>query len=216
MFPINLNLENLSISLLWLFHISGVIGILYGNSDWFISATPINLTLNFILLIINCKGHKFFFLIIILSFFTGMIVEVLGVKFGWIFGDYKYGSKMGIKIFEVPVLIGINWALLTVITGAISQQFYSNFFLRIIIGVSLMLLLDLLMEPLAPVLDFWSFDGNVAPLKNYIGWSSIAFFLQFFYHYFRVFIKGWFPFHLYLLLLIFFSVLLIKHTTIGL
>ena len=41
-----------------------------------------------------------------------------------------------------------------------AQQFYQNFFMRIIIGSALMIFLDLLIEPIAPVLDFWAFEGG--------------------------------------------------------
>lgn len=211
-----LNRENISIAIIWLFHVSGIIGILYGNSEWFISATPLNLSINFVLLLINCKGHKYFFPMVVLGFLTGMITEILGVQWGWIFGDYQYGAALGYKILGVPLLIGVNWSLLTIITGAIAQQFYQNIFMRIIIGVGLMIFLDLLIEPIAPVLDFWVFDGGEAPLQNYIGWAAVALFLQAVFHYFKVSIVGWFPHQLYLLQIIFFTVLLIKETTIGL
>ena len=211
-----LNIENISIVLIWLFHVSGILGIMYGNSNWFISFTPLNLTLNFLLLLINCKVNKRVLTIIILGFFIGMITEILGVQYGWIFGDYQYGNKLGTKLMGVPLLIGVNWALLTVITGVIAQQFYSNKFMRVLIGVGLMVFLDLLMEPLAPVLDFWIFDVEEAPLQNYLGWAAVAIFLQFGYYFLKVRVNGSFPFHLYLLQIIFFSVLLIKHTTVGL
>ena len=211
-----LNFENISIALIWLFHVSGILGIIYGNSNWFISFTPLNLTLNFILLLINCKWNKRVLFVIILSFFVGMTTEILGVKYGWFFGDYQYGNQLGTKVMGVPLLIGVNWALLIVITGAIAHQFYSNTFMRVLIGMGLMLFLDLLMEPLAPVLDFWVFDGQEAPLQNYLGWIGVALFLQLGYYFIKVKINGSFPYHLYLLQIIFFSVLLIKHTTVGL
>ena len=214
--PIKLNLENISIGIIWLFHVSGIIGILYGNSDWFISATPLNLSINFILLLLNCNGHKLFFPMVIIGFLTGMISEILGLQWGWIFGDYQYLEALGYKVLGVPVLIGVNWALLAVITGAIAQQFYENIIMRIIIGVALMLFLDLLIEPIAPMLDFWVFEGGEAPLQNYIGWAAVAFFLQFIFHFFKISVEGWFPHQLYLLQIIFFTVLLIKQTTIGL
>ena len=214
--PIKLNLENISIGIIWLFHVSGIIGILYGNSDWFISATPLNLSINFLLLLLNCNGHKLFFPMVIIGFLTGMITEILGVQWGWIFGDYQYLEALGYKVLGVPVLIGVNWALLAVITGAIAQQFYENIIMRIIIGVALMLFLDLLIEPIAPMLDFWVFEGGEAPLQNYIGWAAVAFFLQFIFHFFKISVQGWFPHQLYLLQIIFFTVLLIKQTTIGL
>ena len=210
-----LNREITSIAIIWLFHVSGILGIIYGNSEWFISATPLILSINFALLLINCNGHKWFFHMVILGFLTGMITEILGVQRGWIFGDYKYGNALGYKILGVPMLIGVNWALLTIITAAIAQQFYENLFLRIVIGVCLMIFLDLLIEPIAPVLDFWAFEGGNAPLQNYIGWTAVAIFLQSIFHYFRIEVKGWFPNQLYILQIIFFTVLLIKHNTVG-
>lgn len=210
-----LNREITSIAIIWLFHVSGILGIIYGNSEWFISATPLILSINFALLLINCNSHKWFFHMVILGFLTGMITEILGVQRGWIFGDYKYGSALGYKILGVPILIGVNWALLTIITAAIAQQFYENLFMRIVIGVCLMIFLDLLIEPIAPVLDFWAFEGGNAPLQNYIGWTAVAIFLQSIFHYFRIEVKGWFPNQLYILQIIFFTVLLIKQNTIG-
>ena len=210
-----LNREITSIAIIWLFHVSGILGIIYGNSEWFISATPLILSINFALLLINCNGHKWFFHMVILGFLTGMITEILGVQRGWIFGDYKYGNALGYKILGVPMLIGVNWALLTIITAAIAQQFYENLFMRIVIGVCLMIFLDLLIEPIAPVLDFWAFEGGNAPLQNYIGWTAVAIFLQSIFHYFRIEVKGWFPNQLYILQIIFFTVLLIKQNTIG-
>ena len=210
-----LNREITSIAIIWLFHVSGILGIIYGNSEWFISATPLILSVNFALLLINCNSHKWFFHMVILGFLTGMITEILGVQRGWIFGDYKYGSALGYKILGVPILIGVNWALLTIITAAIAQQFYENLFMRIVIGVCLMIFLDLLIEPIAPVLDFWAFEGGNAPLQNYIGWTAVAIFLQSIFHYFRIEVKGWFPNQLYILQIIFFTVLLIKQNTIG-
>ena len=210
-----LNREIISIAIIWLFHVSGILGIIYGNSEWFISATPLILSINFALLLINCNSHKWFFHMVILGFLTGMITEILGVQMGWIFGDYKYGNALGYKILGVPMLIGVNWALLTIITAAIAQQFYENLFMRIVIGVCLMIFLDLLIEPIAPVLDFWAFEGGNAPLQNYIGWTAVAIFLQSIFHYFRIEVKGWFPNQLYILQIIFFTVLLIKQNTVG-
>ena len=210
-----LNREITSIAIIWLFHVSGILGLIYGNSEWFISATPLILSINFALLLINCNSHKWFFHMVILGFLTGMITEILGVQRGWIFGDYKYGNALGYKILGVPMLIGVNWALLTIITAAIAQQFYENLFMRIVIGVCLMIFLDLLIEPIAPVLDFWAFEGGNAPLQNYIGWTAVAIFLQSIFHYFRIEVKGWFPNQLYILQIIFFTVLLIKQNTVG-
>ena len=46
-----------------------------------------------------------------------------------------------------------------------------------------MILLDLLMEPVAPLLGFWIFDLQEAPLQNYIGWFVIALITQMIYQF---------------------------------
>ena len=110
--------------------------------------------------------------------------------------------------------------LVTAIVGLIVLHFvplplFITIPLAVGFGVGLMIFLDLLIEPIAPVLDFWAFDGGEAPLQNYIGWVVVALFLQSTFHYLKVSVEGWFPHQLYLLQIIFFTVLLIKQTTIG-
>ena len=54
--PITFNA--LAIGIIWLFHVSGIIGILYGDSQWFVGATPLNLTLSFVLLLWTSRYEK--------------------------------------------------------------------------------------------------------------------------------------------------------------
>ena len=61
-----------------------------------------------------------------------MISEIVGVKFGIIFGDYKYGYALGYKIFEVPILIGANWAILTVSCSALSATLFDSVIIKVI------------------------------------------------------------------------------------
>ena len=37
----------------------------------------------------------------------------------------------------------------------------------------MMLIIDITLEPIAPILDYWEFSGSVAPIQNYIGWAYI-------------------------------------------
>ena len=115
--------QSLSIGLIWIFHISGLIGIIYSNASWFIKATPFNLLLSFALLIINIEWNKKLFLLIVTCFSVGMLSEIIGVNYGFLFGEYSYGKALGIKFKGVPLIIGINWCLLVFITGYISRFF---------------------------------------------------------------------------------------------
>jgi len=116
--------QSLSIGLIWIFHISGLIGIIYSNASWFIRATPFNLLLSFALLIINIEWNKKLFFLLITCFLVGMLSEIIGVKYGFLFGEYSYGNALGIKFMGVPLIIGINWCILVFITGYISRFFF--------------------------------------------------------------------------------------------
>ena len=199
-----------SIGLIWLFHLSGIIGIIYSESEWFIRATPVNLLLSFGLVILNTPWNTKSVLVAALCFFIGMTAEILGVQYGWLFGRYSYGEILGMKFFGVPILIGINWCMLVFITGQIARFFTASFWIKSLLGVGLMVFLDLVMEPIAPVLDFWTFEGGTAPWQNYLGWGIVAFPLQMIFHKVSPKLKTVFAFHLFFLQFLFFTLLLIR------
>jgi len=176
--PSNTTLK-ISVFIIWLFHLCGMVGISYGNKDFFLAFTPINLFISFVLLFVNqkqleSKELKSAFLI----FFIGMVSEILGVNYGLIFGDYVYLDNLGVKILGVPVLIGVNWIILTFITGSLSSFIFKNKYVSILMGAILMIGLDLLIEPVAPLLGFWIFDLQKVPLQNYLGWFVIGMITQ--------------------------------------
>ena len=165
---------------------SGILGILYGESQWFINLTPLNLSVSFFLLVFVNKMHYKTIIFIFSSFFVGMVAEILGVKWGLIFGEYEYGDALGYKTFGVPLLIGANWAILTISCSALSATLFDSIYIKIIMGVFLMVMLDAVIEPIAPVLDFWEFEGGKAPFKNYLGWIIISTPLNFLYHFLKI------------------------------
>lgn len=174
----------ISIGIIWLFHICGMIGISYGNKEFFLAFTPINLFISFVLLFINqVKLEKAELNAALIIFFIGMISEILGVNYGLIFGDYVYLDNLGFKVLGVPVLIGINWIILTFITGSMSSYIIKNKYIAALTGAILMILLDLIIEPVAPLLGFWIFDLPTVPLQNYIGWFVIGLTTQYIYHF---------------------------------
>ena len=174
----------ISIGIIWLFHICGMIGISYGNKEFFLAFTPINLFISFVLLFINqVKLEKPELNAALIIFFIGMISEILGVNYGLIFGDYVYLDNLGFKVLGVPVLIGVNWIILTFITGSMSSYIIKNKHIAAITGAILMILLDLIIEPVAPLLGFWIFDLPTVPLQNYIGWFVIGLTTQYIYHF---------------------------------
>ena len=164
--------KKISIGIIWLFHLSGLVGLLYIDKNLFASLTPLNLFISSTLLFVNQKSlKKKEIIIVFLIFSIGMIAEILGVNYGLIFGKYDYGDNLGLKLLGVPLLIGLNWVVLTFICGSISNHFIKNKYLSIVVAIILMLLIDITLEPIAPILDYWEFSGSIAPIQNYIGWA---------------------------------------------
>ncbi len=179
------NKKNISIFIIWLVHISGFLGMLFYDLDFFAGFTSVNLILMSIILFFNFKlNSRRQILSILLIFLIGMITESLGVNYGLIFGDYEYGNNLGLKLFGVPFLIGINWVILTAISANIAFFLTKNknILSTIIIGALLMLAMDFVMEPIAPKLDMWRFKNLIVPPSNYIGWLIIGLLTQTIYN----------------------------------
>ncbi|MCA6074799.1 carotenoid biosynthesis protein [Fulvivirga sedimenti] len=196
----------IGIFLVYLFHISALIGVTLGYQNWFIEKTPLNLFAIFCLLAwlfpID-SGKKI--LAVTMFFSGGMIAEWLGVHYGILFGVYEYGENLGPKIDGVPFFIGINWAVLVLITGVISNRIKVSKWLKVLIGAGLMVLFDLFMEVPAPVFDFWVFEGGIAPLSNYIGWFVVAAFLHTVFQHIKIEGDFLFSLHVYICQLLFFA-----------
>jgi putative membrane protein len=138
-------------------------------------------------------------------FITGMLEEWIGVHYGFLFGEYYYGENLGLKIDGVPWLIGINWAMLVLITGAIASKISGHFFWKIFWGAMLMVVLGFFMEVSAPVFDFWIWETEGAPVRNYIAWFVIAGMLHFLYQRSKIQGDTLFSFHLYAAQFVFFA-----------
>jgi putative membrane protein len=172
----------ISVAVLLIIYTVGVVGLHTTYKDNFIELTPVTLLLSFFLLVINHrKWHRFFVVFMVFSMLVGFFVEVIGVEYGFIFGSYSYGETLGYKIFNVPVIIGVNWFVLTYSSGMIANFFRARKFIKVLIGATLMVLIDVSLEPVAIAFDFWSWDGGHIPIRNYVAWFMVAAFLHYFF-----------------------------------
>lgn len=172
-----------------IFYTVGIAGLLWNQThDIFIKLTPLALILSSITLIFyhgadrNIKAAIIFFVI----FLTGFFIEVIGVNTGIIFGEYSYGEGLGKKIFNTPILIGVNWLLLIYATSNLFQKLNLSPFLLPFAGASFMVIYDIFLEPVAPKIDLWSWASEVVPLQNYIAWFSIALIFHSFISIFKI------------------------------
>tara|TARA_B100000900_G_scaffold265764_1_gene226753 strand:- start:1112 stop:1753 length:642 start_codon:yes stop_codon:yes gene_type:complete len=178
----NNELRSLSIFIVWLVNISGFFGILSDQKDFFLSSSPYVLTVTLFLLVVNNSLEKKFLLRLFYIFFLGLTVEIIGVNFSFFFGEYKYGDNLGIKIFDVPIVIGFNWVLLIILTGNFADRIFQKSILgKVLFGSTMMILLDLLIEISAPKLDYWEFTINPVPFSNYLWWFVFSFLFHLIY-----------------------------------
>ena len=194
---------------IWAFQIFGAIGILFWNREWFINMTPFTLLLYFIIIYSrDLDSHKKVFFLL-LTFSWGIFSEIIGVNTGLIFGSYEYGKTLGFQVLNVPLVIGINWVVTTVICGTIASQLKIKAPLQILIAIILMLILDGLIEPVAPKIDMWSFnhENGIAPLSNYITWALVSLPLQSYLILKKLRFNIYLSSNLYLSQLLFFTVL---------
>jgi len=168
---------NLAIAFLAIIYLVGLAGIGLEYLPELVNGTPINLLLSLLLVLIfdqhKTKSMLWFGIIV---FTLGYGIEVIGVKSGKIFGVYSYGEILGPKIWNTPLMIGVNWLLLVIGAGNLVDQYLSKLSTIIKIGIaaSLMLFIDLLIEPIAIQWGMWTWENVNVPLQNYIAWWLIA------------------------------------------
>jgi putative membrane protein len=168
----NIATENRWIGLLLLFYFFGTVGIALGEfKDFFLPLTPLNLLLTlFVFYKVNNDYTKRFLILSLIIFLIGYSVEAIGVATGVLFGSYSYGGLFGLKVFETPLLIGVNWLFLSLSTHGVVQLFTKNVFFNIVIPAVIMTSLDFFIEPVAMKLGFWGWENNVIPFQNYLMW----------------------------------------------
>ena len=203
---------NKEIIFLYIIFFVGIIGHIYPPfQKMMIAITPITLLLTgFIVLYFSYKTSENNFLLwVVLTFIITFILEVTGVKTGSIFGSYSYGSTLGFKLFEVPLIIGFNWVLVILGSISFSKLITNNVFISSIISAIIAFIFDLILEPIAIKLDYWTWAGVVIPIQNYIAWFSIAFLSALAFNYLKINITSKISMHYLLVQYLFFIVLLI-------
>lgn len=207
----NVSKSTIGIIILAIIYAVGLTGFLL--PDWqpyFEKLTPINLLFAAGMVFAFHKGWtKSFVLYLAAVFAAGWFVELVGVKTGLIFGEYYYDNGLGFKILDIPLMIGLNWALLIYCTGTIASYTPLPNWAKALLSAALMVALDVLIEPFAIAHDLWTWETPAIPLANYIAWFGISFLmlLPFFKHGFSS--RNRVAVALYVLQVVFFGVLVL-------
>lgn len=167
----------IAIIIIILFHVVGLVGLsLPATRVLFLSIVPFHLLL--MLVVITLSHHKLnsrFGIFALIVFWLGFIAEWIGVHRGWLFGNYAYDETLGLKLAQIPLMIGVNWFLLIYAVGVTMQRSrLRSAFFRIIAGAGLLVLLDVLIEPVAIRFNYWHWGSGDIPLKNYVCWFLVS------------------------------------------
>jgi putative membrane protein len=222
----NTRKENIALFIALLFHVCGLLGILFTPyKQWFINNTPVNLLLMAALLVFTQRNKSFgFWIFFFLCFFVGIVTEIIGANTGFLFGNYSYGPVLGAKIYNVPWIIGINWFTTIFCAGNIvfrlnewilkkfdsvaQPSFAVQFFSFVFDGAMLATIFDWVLEPVAQKLDYWQWvPKEEVPVFNFVCWFIISVLLLTVFRVMRFDKHNHFALHLFIIQVLFLLVL---------
>lgn len=160
-------------------HVVGIIGLSIPEyRDLFLRLTPLQLLSSLFLILAFHKGWSDAFPIFAAAaFWLGFGSELIGIHTGYLYGDYVYGTTLGPKLWEVPIIIGVNWFILVYLTGTVFYKIANDYYAAIL-GATAMIAIDYIMEPVAVALDMWYWKFEIIPFSNYAGWFGVAFLIH--------------------------------------
>ena len=200
------------ITFLSLFHLIGLVGILSGPIPWILSLTPFNLLLAVgIMLFFHPKWDIGTVIFILLCYMVGLVFEIIGVNTGIIFGQYAYGPVLGWKLLETPLIIGVNWLLLIYSSSSLINILFQNTskIVKALLAAILMVILDIIIEPVAIHLNFWQWEAASIPIQNYIAWFLISLMLTVSFQYLLGSVRNKVGAGLFIIQVLFFTLLLL-------
>ena len=200
------------IGIVILFHLVGSIGLAIPDTkSYFLSLSSFNLLLSFIIVIVSSQVKSLrFYIFILFVFLTGYFVEWIGVHTHYLFGNYKYGSNLGFKILDIPLIIGVNWVVLILVSHSISLKIVKHKIFTPILASLFMVGLDFLIEPVAIKSDYWSWENNQIPFYNYVCWFLISLLIHIVYQKNKLTEQNSVYNCLYIVLVVFFTLQIIQ------
>jgi putative membrane protein len=169
-----LNLNGYSVKkFIIIYYAIGLVGLsITLTGKYFIYLTPFSILINlFFIFYFNINWSVRFITCGLLIYILSMTAEIIGVNTGLIFGSYTYENTiLGPRLLETPLIIGINWFILIYCTFIFINKFKFPLIIRILMGGLMMLIFDILLEPVAGKMFMWNWLSVGVPLINYASW----------------------------------------------
>jgi uncharacterized membrane protein len=177
---INIIKSRLSISLILLaiIYLVGIVSVLAGTAEPLMELTVYNLLFAAAILLYNAEmpGNRYVLWFAVCAI-AGFMIEVAGVQTGAIFGEYAYGSVLGIGLWGVPLIIGLNWSFLVFASAAVVQSLKAGIVVKSALAATIMVVYDIFLEPVAIRFDYWQWATDActpAKLSGMVGHSFLC------------------------------------------
>lgn len=128
-------------------------------------------------------GTRYAITYLFFTFFFALTIEHIGVMTQWPFGNYSYSGDLGLKIFEVPLVVPFAWIMMAhpVLTAARRIAGHWVF----LYGGFALAAWDLFLDPMMVAEGRWTWVVTGAhvpfqpeiPLSNTFGWLLSGMFL---------------------------------------
>ncbi|MBC7900928.1 MAG: isopentenyl-diphosphate Delta-isomerase [Saprospiraceae bacterium] len=109
-----------------------------------------------------------------------LLIETAAIITGFPYGHFGYSEHLGFKLFGlVPWTVAFAWPPLMLAAYAVAYHLVADRLLHILFVTLLLTIFDLVLDPGAVELGFWSYpDGGAyygVPLSNFAGWLVSGF-----------------------------------------
>ena len=108
-------------------------------------------------------------------------IETIGIQTGWPYGSFAYTIDLGPMLGGVPVALPVFFIPLVVnaylLCLLLLGERAQNTWLRLVTVSAAVVAMDVVLDPGAVSLGFWTFNGGAfygVPLSNYAGWVLSA------------------------------------------
>ncbi len=174
--PKPLSIHRLEKFVIW-FYIIAFFGIIFPFSNkFFITLIPwamlfnLGIVMAFHMPEFNLKSKLVFFTIAL----AGFSIEAIGLNTGMAFDNYTYSETLGVKLFNTPLILGVNWLLIIYCSSAIASLIRTNVYKKVLIASLIVMVYDIILEGIVGSLGMWQWSGGSTPVYNYAVWFIVA------------------------------------------
>jgi uncharacterized membrane protein len=130
------------------------------------------------------RGSRAAVVLVVVCVGGGFVAELVGSRTGVPFGNYRYTDVLGWRVFGVPVVVPLAWAMFGWLALLIAQHVGGG--LRgALLGSALLVAWDLFLDPQMVRVGGWVWSDTVGPslhgipLVNSLGWFLVGFAMVF-------------------------------------